>query len=94
MIKSPLRVKTLSELRDILGEHRRAGRRIGFVPTMGALHDGHVSLVKTASAKSDVTVVSIFVNPAQFAAEIDYISRSSPNADIAIAFSAGRKWRE
>ena len=67
MIKSPVRVKTLSELRKILQEHRLAGRRIAVVPTMGALHDGHVSLVETARAQSDVTVVSIFVNPTQFA---------------------------
>ena len=67
MIKSPVRVKTLSELRKILQDHRLAGRRIGFVPTMGALHDGHVSLVETARMQTDVTVVSIFVNPTQFA---------------------------
>lgn len=67
MIKSPVRVKTLAELRDILGAHRIAGRRIGFVPTMGALHDGHISLVQTARETSDITVVSIFVNPTQFA---------------------------
>lgn len=67
MIKSPIRVHTLSELRDVLSAHRRAGRTIGFVPTMGALHDGHVSLVRIAREKSDITVVSIFVNPTQFA---------------------------
>ena len=67
MIKSPVRVKTLSELRKIQQDHRQAGRRIGFVPTMGALHDGHVSLVETARMQTDVTVVSIFVNPTQFA---------------------------
>ena len=84
MIKSPLRAKTLAELRKILNEHRRAGRRIGFVPTMGALHDGHVSLVETARAQSDVTVASIFVNPTQFAPgeDLDTYPRTE-EADIA-----------
>jgi len=84
MIKSPVRVKTLSELRKILQDHRQAERRIGFVPTMGALHDGHVSLVETARAQSDVTVVSIFVNPTQFAPgeDLDTYPRTE-EADIA-----------
>lgn len=67
MFKSPILVRTLGDLRAELLPHRRAGRTIGFVPTMGALHDGHVSLVEISKAKSDVTVASIFVNPTQFA---------------------------
>ncbi len=59
-------VKTVGELQAIVNEQKQAGNRIGFVPTMGALHKGHLSLVEQASRQSSFVVVSIFVNPTQF----------------------------
>ncbi len=58
--------ETIADLREWLLEQRRSGHSIGFVPTMGALHLGHLSLVRAAEAAGDVSVVSIFVNPTQF----------------------------
>ena len=65
------RIATVAELRAVLDAERAAGRRVGFVPTMGYLHEGHVSLMRAARAEADVVVTSIFVNPLQFAAHED-----------------------
>ena len=59
-------VETCEELRNLLEAYRVLSRTIGLVPTMGALHAGHVSLIKRALEENDVVVVSDFVNPTQF----------------------------
>lgn len=59
-------VNKISELKDLLNQYRKENKTIGLVPTMGALHEGHASLVDRSATENDVTVVSIFLNPTQF----------------------------
>src|SRR5688572_9207509 len=74
MARRPRAIRTLSALRKVVTGWRRAGGKIALVPTMGALHDGHMSLVRAARKRAKRVVVSIYVNPAQFAPHEDFSS--------------------
>ena len=79
---------TVSDLRAALAE--RTGKVVGFVPTMGALHQGHISLVERARKECDIVVVSVFVNPTQFNDKNDLKNYPrTPEADAAMLEAAG-----
>ncbi len=83
-------VTAIAALRTILQPFRDQHKKIGFVPTMGYLHEGHLSLIRKARDNSDVVVVSIFVNPAQFAPNEDYTRYPRDlGRDSTLAASAG-----
>lgn len=83
-------IHTIEALRAAIGRCRSQGQSIGFVPTMGYLHDGHLTLVRNSRAANDVTVVSIFVNPLQFGANED-LARYPRDLDRDAAMLAGEK---
>ena len=82
--------RTVAEVRDAVRAARRAGRRIGLVPTMGYLHEGHLSLIRRAAKDCDEVIVSVFVNPTQFNDAADLLAYPrDEERDVELAGSAG-----
>ncbi|MFP5327548.1 MAG: pantoate--beta-alanine ligase [Acidimicrobiia bacterium] len=86
-------IHRIEDFRAALEDERRAGRRVGLVPTMGALHEGHVSLVVRAARECEIAAITIFVNPLQFGAGEDFGSYPRTlEADVAKASAAGARF--
>ena len=87
---TPVVAETLAEIRASIADSRKGGKSIGFVPTMGALHAGHVSLIERARSECNTVVVSIFVNPTQFGPNEDFQRYPRPRElDLKICGDAG-----
>lgn len=93
-------IRKVDELREYSIEQRSKGKTVGFVPTMGFLHEGHISLITRASVECDVVITSLFVNPAQFAPHEDFDSyprdfehdyNLAKNADCDVLFAPARE---
>jgi pantoate--beta-alanine ligase len=85
-----MQVTTIAGLHAVAADARRGGRTVGLVPTMGALHEGHITLIRRAASENDCVVTTIFVNPLQFGPKEDFSAYPRPLADdVALAMQAG-----
>src|SRR3990172_623297 len=83
-------IKSIKKLTELIKKYKREGKTVGFVPTMGYFHEGHISLMRASKRECDITVLSIFVNPIQFGPEEDL--KKYPRdlkRDLKMAGSAG-----